>query len=201
MSIRREGDQVRTIGNFDNWLEQSIREAQLRGEFDNLQGQGKPQDLTSDPNAGDWESGFRILKNNGLAPAWIEADKEIRAEQAALTDLAEQTAQFIAEHFEATLATPVERIPTPTTWRTRLGRLWAGNPSGRDDDGPLSLETLRYERDRARREYLRRSEALNETIEGYNSSLPFDLLWRERRKTTPEQAAEAFDRICPPVGA
>jgi hypothetical protein len=199
MSIRREGDQVRTIGTFDNWLEQSIREAQLRGEFDNLQGQGKPQDLASDPNAGDWESGFRILKNNGLAPAWIEADKEIRAEQAALTDLAERTARFIAEHHEAALAAPVERDPSPTTWRTRLGRLWNGSATSRDEDGPLTLDMLRYERDRARREYLQRSDALNETIEGYNSALPFDLLWRERRKISPEQAAEAFDRICPPV--
>jgi hypothetical protein len=201
MSIRREGDQVRTIGTYENWLEQSIREAQLRGEFDNLQGQGKPQDFTSEPHAGDWDSGFRILKNNGLAPAWIEADKEIRAEQAALTELAERTARFIEEHRELATALPVAASTPPASWRGRLRRLWNGNAASRNDDRPFSLDALRYQRDRALREYIQRTEALNEKIHEYNSSLPFDLLWRERQKITPDQAAKAFDRICPPLNA
>ncbi len=199
MSMRRDGDQARRIGSYENWLEQSIREAQQRGEFDNLSGQGKPQDLTVDPNAGDWDSGFRILKNNGLAPAWIEADKEIRAEQAALSTLAERTALFIAEHREAAESQLAHGRSEPATWSSRIRRLWSGETAATGDNQHFSLADLRYERDRARREYLLRSEELNQKVHEYNSSLPFDLLWRERRKIDPEQAAEAFDRACPPV--
>lgn len=198
MSIRRDGDQVRSIGTYENWLEQSIREAQRRGEFDNLKGQGKPQDLTSDPHAGDWDSGFRILKNNGLAPAWIEADKEIRAEHAALTELAERTARFIEEHRETAVAAPAALSP-PTTWRERLRRVWSGSATSRRDNCQFSLDALRYQRERARREYLQRTEALNEKIQEYNGCLPMDLLWRERHKISSAQAAASFDRICPPL--
>jgi hypothetical protein len=199
MPVRSDGDQVRTIGSYENWLEQSIREAQQRGEFDNLSGQGKPQDLTYDPNTGDWESGFRILKNNGLAPAWIEADKAIRAEQSALADLVERTTRFIAEHRVAAEELPVQAPPQTTTWLSRLRWLLSGRSVATRPDGHFSPADLGYERDRARREYLRRSEELNQTIHEYNSSLPFDMLWRERQKKSAEHAAEAFDRACPPI--
>ncbi|MDQ3547723.1 MAG: DUF1992 domain-containing protein, partial [Chloroflexota bacterium] len=178
MAMQLDGDQLRRIGGYENWLEQSIREAQQRGEFDDLQGKGKPQDLTVDPHAGDRESGFRVLKNNGLAPAWIEADKEIRAEQAALTDLAERTAHFISDHrpaAESALSSPPR---VSATWPERLRGFWSDS---RIDQRPIdhfTFEDLRYERDRARREYLRRSAALNQKIHEYISSLPFDLLWR-----------------------
>jgi len=199
MSIRREGDQARTIGTYENWLEQSIREAQRRGEFDNLEGQGKPQDLTYDPNAGDWDSGFRILKNNGLAPAWIEADKEIRAEQTALQDLVSRTTQFINEHLDAATTMPVGDAPAEQTLRGRLRRIWSGAGSRREAVHRITVDGLRYERDRARREYLRRSEELNQKIDEYNASLPFDLLWRERRKIDIAGAAATFDEACPPI--
>jgi hypothetical protein len=201
MSIRRDGDQVRTIGTYENWLEQSIREAQRRGEFDNLKGQGKPQDLAEDHHAGDRESGFRILKNNGLAPAWIEADKAIRVEQAALAELAGRPAGFIAEHLNDETRTYSDVPEAAPTLSARLRRLWS---CSRKQDRPVNHFTradLRHERDRVRREYLRRSDELNQTINEYNSALPFDLLWRERQKITPEQAEAAFDNVCPPVGA
>ena len=197
--MRRDGDQVRKIGSYENWLEQSIREAQQRGEFDNLSGQGKPQDLAVDHNAGDWDSGFRILKNNGLAPAWIEADKEIGAEQTALAVLAERTASFIAEHRNVAETVTAEPSAAPTTWSARVRRQLSGRPADNRQDQHFSLADLRYERDRARREYLRRSEELNQKIHEYNSSLPFDLLWRERRKIEANAAAETFDRACPQV--
>lgn len=199
MAMRRDGDQVQTIGSYENWLEQSIREAQQRGEFDNLKGQGKPQDLTVDHNAGDWENGFRILKNNGMAPAWIEADKEIRAEQAALVQHVERTAGFIAEHRDAAISIPARAPALPPTWSSLLRRLWSGKRVEPRPANYFTLADLRHERDRARREYLRRSEALNQKIHEYNSSLPFDLLWRERQTITSEQAATAFDGACPPI--
>ncbi len=65
------------------WLEalaeQKIREAVERGEFADLPGQGRPLDLTGDPLVPeDLGIAYRILKNTGLVPPWLEAQKEIR---------------------------------------------------------------------------------------------------------------------------
>ena len=65
--------------DWENWLDRQIREAQERGEFDDLPGKGKPLDLTTNPYAQDWELAFKILKDAGYAPEWIELDKAIRS--------------------------------------------------------------------------------------------------------------------------
>jgi DnaJ family protein C protein 28 len=62
-------------------VEEQIREAISRGAFSNLPGQGKPLDLTPNPYAQDWELAFKILKDAGCAPEWIELDRRIRAKQ------------------------------------------------------------------------------------------------------------------------
>lgn len=73
--------------NWESWIDQQICEALERGEFDNLPGKRKPLDLTPNPYAGDQELAFKILKDAGYAPEWIELDKAIRArlEQARAT--------------------------------------------------------------------------------------------------------------------
>lgn len=64
--------------DWESWIDQQIREAQERGEFDNLPGKGKPLDLTPNPYAKDQELTFKILKDAGFAPEWIEMDVAIR---------------------------------------------------------------------------------------------------------------------------
>ena len=64
--------------DWENWIDQQIREAQERGEFDDLPGMGKPLDLTPNPFAQDRELEFKVLKDAGFAPEWIELDKAIR---------------------------------------------------------------------------------------------------------------------------
>ncbi len=63
-------------------VEERIQKAMAEGAFDNLVGQGKPLDLKKnpylDPSA---ELAFDLLQNNGLAPEWIERDKEIRRDR------------------------------------------------------------------------------------------------------------------------
>jgi DnaJ family protein C protein 28 len=59
-------------------VDQQIREAQERGEFDNLPGRGKPIDLTPNPYDQGQELSFKILKDAGFAPEWIELDKSVR---------------------------------------------------------------------------------------------------------------------------
>lgn len=66
----------------DSWesaIDKQIREAEERGVFDNLPGKGRPLDLRPNPWAGDREMAFKLLRDAGYAPEWIEQDKEIRA--------------------------------------------------------------------------------------------------------------------------
>jgi len=59
--------------------ERRIREAQDRGDFNNLPGAGAPLDLDDDTLvAEDLRVAYRILKNAGLLPPELEAHREIR---------------------------------------------------------------------------------------------------------------------------
>jgi hypothetical protein len=55
-----------------------IKQAMERGEFDNLEGAGKPLDLSENLFAqDDMHMAYKILKDNGFAPYWMELGKEI----------------------------------------------------------------------------------------------------------------------------
>jgi hypothetical protein len=60
-------------------VERQIREAMEDGRFDDLPHQGQRLPLTDDSAAGDWAPAFRMMRNAGVAPDWIEADKEARS--------------------------------------------------------------------------------------------------------------------------
>jgi hypothetical protein len=64
--------------DWESWIDQQIREAQEQGAFDDLPGKGRPLDLTPNPYAQDREMAYKILKDAGYAPDWIELDKAIR---------------------------------------------------------------------------------------------------------------------------
>ena len=60
-------------------FERQIREAMESGAFDNLPHQGKPLPNDDNPHAGEWGLAYKMLKDAGYAPPWIEADKDVRA--------------------------------------------------------------------------------------------------------------------------
>lgn len=63
---------------WDSIVEERIREAMARGEFDNLPGKGKP--LPPDDCAGvpeDLRLSFKIMKNAGILPEEMQLNKEI----------------------------------------------------------------------------------------------------------------------------
>jgi len=65
----------------EDLVEQKIRESMERGEFNNLKGQGKPLPLEDNPfEDPELRLCFKILKDAGFAPYWIELGKEIDAE-------------------------------------------------------------------------------------------------------------------------
>jgi hypothetical protein len=60
-------------------IERHIREAMEDGRFVDLPYQGARLPLEDDSAAGDRAMAHRALKNAGVAPGWIEADKTVRA--------------------------------------------------------------------------------------------------------------------------
>src|SRR5438874_5375453 len=63
---------------FEDYISEQIREAQARGEFDNLQGTGKPLNLDSNAYTGDKAMGYSLLKSQGYAHIENEMHKEKR---------------------------------------------------------------------------------------------------------------------------
>ncbi|MGA9997259.1 MAG: DUF1992 domain-containing protein [Pyrinomonadaceae bacterium] len=65
---------------YESMIEQMIREAMERGEFDNLKGEGEPVDLNTYFAAPeDWRIGFSLMKNAGVVPEEMELLKEVNA--------------------------------------------------------------------------------------------------------------------------
>ncbi len=64
--------------DWETLIDRQIREAIAAGEFENLPFQGEALPNDGNPLAGDRELAFHLLKNAGVAPPWIEDDKEVR---------------------------------------------------------------------------------------------------------------------------
>ena len=63
----------------DMLAEQRIREAQEKGEFDDLPGAGAPLELDDDALVPEeLRAAYRLLKNAGFLPPELEAHREIR---------------------------------------------------------------------------------------------------------------------------
>lgn len=62
-------------------IEDQINEAMRSGAFDNLPNKGKPLSVDEDPNTPrDMQLAHRVLKQNDLAPAWVEEARTLREE-------------------------------------------------------------------------------------------------------------------------
>ena len=66
--------------SFEKIVEAAIREAQERGDFDNLKGKGKPIDLSAYfETPEDLRVAYSLLKNAGMAPTEVDLLGEIAA--------------------------------------------------------------------------------------------------------------------------
>lgn len=66
--------------SIESSIEEMIKQAIARGEFDNLEGQGKPLDLDAYFNTPeDLRMAFSMLKSNDFVPEEVEMLKEIEA--------------------------------------------------------------------------------------------------------------------------
>jgi hypothetical protein len=76
----RMPDGSRQVGpTWESLIERQIREAMDEGSFDELPHAGGRLPLEDDNAAGEWALAHRMLRNAGVAPPWIEADKDARA--------------------------------------------------------------------------------------------------------------------------
>ena len=82
------------IPGFAKIVEERIRKAQKKGEFDNLEGNGESLDLLNDQTvAEELRLAYKILKNADCIPPELELKKEIRQTEellGAMTETAEK---------------------------------------------------------------------------------------------------------------
>lgn len=146
---------------FETFVERRIREALEQGLFDHLPGHGQPLDLGAenpfeDP---DWRVAYRILKNAGFAPRWIELGRELEADwQVCLERVAA---------YERRVRADVGRL------RRRLVPATA------------ELAALHGAHARLVGEVVERVQAYNEKVQIYNLTVPIFSLQRQRQRVEP----------------
>ena len=146
--------------DWESAIDKIIREAQERGEFDNLPGQGKPLNWDDQHVPAEWQMANRVLKNAGFAPAWIEDHKWIRSEGAALR-------QFLDEF---------------VTWSRRQQEDATSNTSDLEIELRQSCEArITSFRERARK--------LNERIDNFNLMTPVKETQQPRMRIDDEISA------------
>lgn len=82
--IKIKAQQGRKLAKYmsstEELVEEQIRKARERGDFDNLEGAGKPVDLSENPfEPPEMRMVNRMLKNNDFTPFWIQLGKDIDA--------------------------------------------------------------------------------------------------------------------------
>ena len=88
---RKDAEGRRQVGpSWESLVERQIREAMSQGAFDDLPYQGQRLPLLDDSAAGEWAMAHRLLREAGVAPPWIESDKEARRLMAELEALIER---------------------------------------------------------------------------------------------------------------
>ncbi len=143
---RRDGAGNRQIGpDWESLIERQIREAAEAGAFDDLPHQGERLPLADDSLAGEWAMAHRMLRNAGIGPPWIEADKEAR------TFLDQLEALVVRAPTVRTVARPRlvadhERLVEAAN--RAIARLNSEAPTGRQHRRPLDpiAERARLER-------------------------------------------------------
>lgn len=195
----------RTLQTWESWVDEAIRDARERGDFNDLPGAGRPLQIERNPFAGDREVGFHVLKNADLLPRWMELDRELARSLAALDRFGDQGIERLAR-MRTRASRHVGTAEAPRRCQRFVDWLLLGSASLRSSHQPrLGQSDVERERQRTRRQYLERAAAVDKLIQEYNQALPDEIRWLERARLLPEQAAAGFDaawsRLDPEVGA
>ncbi len=137
---RLDADGRRQVApTWESLVERQLREAMDEGKFDDLPFQGERIPFDDDAAAGDWALAFHMLRNAGVAPPWIEADKDVRTVldrlEALLARAARSQGSAAARRRDrATLETLVGEA------NAAIARLNAEAPTDRQHRRPLDLD-------------------------------------------------------------
>lgn len=97
--IKEKASAVRGVARYmsgiEELVEERIRKAREKGAFDNLECHGKPIYMPDNPfEPPELRMGFKILKDAGYAPYWVELGKDIDAAKVNLTEHTERFKKF-----------------------------------------------------------------------------------------------------------
>ncbi len=135
--IHRDGSGERAAApTWESLADRLIREAQERGEWDTGDWEGKRLPAQDGAYASELAAGNAVLRNAGVAPSWIETDKEARrllAERVRLLDVAGRTSAAGAASLRVRFAAVLAQLdgillrleteaPTPAQQRPRIDR-------------------------------------------------------------------------------
>jgi hypothetical protein len=207
MPYRWENGKRVWIEDWGSHTDRMIREAQARGDFDNLPGTGKPILLEENVFAGEMEGAYRVASNANAAPLWITLDKEVSQDLDDLATMLERTARYLEERASHLSASPSPSAPSapaltttpqkPRWWHFSFRRTAPTGSSPRGASGGATLADLEAERQRARTLYLKRAAEVDKKIDLYNAERPRHLTWLEKQRLTPHIAARRFDARVP----
>ena len=83
------------IPGFEKLVEDRIKKAQLKGDFENLPGAGKPLELADDQHIPeDLRLAYKILKNADCLPPEIELKKEILRTEDLLVNVKDEAERY-----------------------------------------------------------------------------------------------------------
>ena len=204
MPLRRDGDRIEEIESFDEWVHDRLEEAIARGAFDNLPQKGKPIKIERNPFQPELDLAFSRMKNAGMAPAWIELDREVRSMQEALERWMQAAAgRLAAEADRIQQLTEAPSAPISPSARPWHQRWWPFRLFAVHDDGVTEIDTdtewrrWAWERRVVREQYLERASQLDQKIVVFNNSVPRDLWHLEKVRLRPEKAQARFDAAIP----
>ncbi len=96
--MRQKQARQRPPQDWEGVVDKQIRDAIKQGDFERLKNAGKPLDLSEDAfTPRDWRLAYKILKDAGVAPEWIQESKELRGEIDALADWLARQARSLRE--------------------------------------------------------------------------------------------------------
>lgn len=124
-----------------NVIDEIIRDAQSKGEFSNLPGQGKPLKLDDDSNTPPHlRMAYKILKENDLAPDWIAHGRTLDHKREAMLE----ALRSAAREYRGALSDAV-RDAQPEQQRQRVEKAWKRKQEAlRDDAAKYNREVLSY---------------------------------------------------------
>jgi hypothetical protein len=127
---------------WESLVERQIREAMEDGRFDDLPHQGRPLPAEDDAYAGEWSLAYHVLRNAGVAPPWIEADKDVRAHLDRIETIAARAARGATPTPSARRRDRAALESLVVEVNAAIARLNAEAPTDRQHRRPLAADEV-----------------------------------------------------------